>query len=464
MADPHPGIRWDQHRLGGVAYAVPHGWTVRESAPDRFTVHVAPEQAGEHTDGHRPVLVATAEPCSVTAAQYSTQTLSDMMAHLPLLHVLDVDRWAPPGVGPSQGRRVEFLHAAGGAALHAVQYVVVDGGTALSVTFTCSERHVPDWDDALWAVGDRVRILGPTTHTAPEGHRPAGLPRLAEYATVRFGAPLEALRVIAAEQPFRPAGPVLSDDAAALLLDLATGRGPGAGRPAARGGRIAPGLDTAPLDELARAGVADAGGRLTARGRGVVGPLRDPAGRATLTAHHCGEESRLTLFHGRDGQTLLLGQPPLATARGGRDAEREAEQEAGPRGGGSTHLDVLPVWLTPSVAAAWLGIGPAWTTDAEAVPVAFADFDRRIRQDTDPPHGLPTSLAVAWSEPWVVWQAEGDGGSTTYLSAGESGHHLVESDGAGRVLLTPVPARNVYRHLAALLTPGRAGYALRESS
>ncbi|HEY4614839.1 MAG TPA: hypothetical protein VIG75_05210 [Citricoccus sp.] len=456
MADPHTGAPWGQHRLGGLAYAVPDGWTVQESTPGRLTVHVAPEQAGEDSDGHRPVLVATVEPCSVTAAQYSTQTMSDMMAHLPLLHVLDVARWAPPGVDPVQGRRIEFLHAAGGASLHAVQYVFVDGGTAASVTVTCSERHVPDWDEVLWAMGDSVRVLGPTTHTTPEGPRPAGMPRLAEYASVRYGAPLEALRVVAAEQPFRAAGPVLSDDAAALLLDLATGRGAGTGRPAARAGRIAPHLDAAPLEELVRAGVADTDGRLTAQGHTVVGPLRNPVGRATLSAHHGGEESRLALFHGRDGQALLLGQPPLATARGGR--------ETGPRGGGGTHLELLPVWLTPSVAAAWVGLGPAWTTDAEAVPVAFAEFDRRIRKVTDPPRGLPTSLAVAWSEPWVVWQAAGDGGSATYLGAGESGHHLVESDGAGQVLLTPVPARNVYRHLAALLAPAGAGYALRQGA
>jgi hypothetical protein len=452
---------WQEARVGGVAYAVPGDWTAADSVPGRLAVHVAPEGTGRDTDGHRPVGVATVEPCSVSIAQYSTQTLSDMIAHLPLLHVLDVTRWAPAGLDAEHGRRVEFLHSTGGAPLHAVQYFAVHDGTAFSLTLTCSERQLPEWDGLLWDVGDRVQVVGATVHATEEGHRPPGMPRLAEYATVRFGAPVEALHVIAPEQPFRSAGPVLPDDAAALLLELATTEPRAARRPSGRGGRIAPDLASAPLDHLVEAGLADVEGHLTAQGRTVTTPLRDPAGRATLTAHHGGGASRLALFHGRDGQTLLLGQQPVTAWRGdipdGPAPDRAGGASQAP---GRTRLDFLPVWLTGSVAAAWLALGPAWVTDTGPVPVAFEDFDRRVRESTAPPPGLPTPLAMAWSEPWVVWQAEGDGGSVTYLNAGESGHHLVESDGTGQVLLTPVPARNVYRHLTALLSPAGAGYGI----
>ncbi|QCU78943.1 hypothetical protein E7744_13000 [Citricoccus sp. SGAir0253] len=462
MAEPGRDLGWQDLRLGGIAYAVPGGWTATDTTTGQLAVHVAPEDAGQDTDGHRPSCVATVEPCTVSAAEYSTQTLSDLIAHLPLLHVLDVAPWAPPGIDPAHGRRVESLHSAGGVPVHAVQYYVVQDGTAFSLTLTCSERQLPLWDEAFWACGDRVHLTGPTHHAHPEGTRPPGMPRLAEYATVRWGSPMEALAGIASEQPFRSAGPVLQDAAAALLLDLATASGRAPRRPAGRRGRIAPDLASASLDELVEAGLADVEGVLTAQGRTVTAPLRQPAGRATLTAHHRGRESRLALFHGAEGQTLLLGQGSVGEdlLRGPGPRVPGVHVAGDAPGTGATRLDFLPVWLTASVAAAWLGLGPAWVTDTGTATVAFEDFDSRIRDVTPPPAGLPTALALAWTEPWVVWQAEGDGGSVTYLDAGESGHHLVESDGAGNVLLTPVPARNVYRHLAAVLGPAGAGYGV----
>lgn len=434
---------WLPVTLGGMEFAVPPGWANSASSTPDVAVYLAPEDAGRDLDGHRPTLVATIEACSVTAAEYSTQAMSEFMTRLSLLHIVDVDLWAPAGGEATAGRRIEFTHTTPGSQVHAVQYQSVHAGTAYTLTFTCSERALPRWDEPSWQVGDRVRLIGPTSHPGSEPPRPGALPRLAQYASVRAGVPLESLHAIAPQQPFRSAGPVLADADAALLLQLAITDGH---RPPGRS------ADPGVLQALTVAGLTGPDGTLTPEGNTVTTPLRHPAGRASLTAHHGGDESRLALFHGREGQSLLLAQRPVSDLRG--------DQVTMPAG--HTRLDFLPVWLTASTANSWLGLGPAWLPAGDPVSVPFQDFDRRVREVTPVPAGLPTSWALAWDAPWVVWEAEGDGGSATYLHAGEHGHHLVESDGDGGVLLTPVPARNVYRHLSALLGPAGAGYGIAE--
>lgn len=437
---------WSSDRLGGYEFPVPSGWEHAAQSTADVSVFTAPEGTGQDSDGHRPSLVATLETCTVTTAQYSTQAMSELMVQLPLLRILDVDLWAPPGLDPTAGRRLEFLHTAPGSLVHVTQYLVVHEGTAFTLTLTCSEQQLTRWDQMSWDLGDRVRVNAATRHDAPEGPRAPVLPRLAEAASVRHGAPLEALSVLAPEQPFRSAGPVLTDEAAGLLLHLAaTGEGPASG----------PDLESSPWAELVSAGLTEPGVGLSAQGTTVTGPLLEPAGRATLTAHRDGRETRMTLFHGAEGQTLLLAQAPV----GSIGSDGQGVPHPTPSG---TRVDFLPLWRLAETCGSWLGITPAWRTAVERAPVRLEDFDRRVTQQTSSPAGLDAALHAAWAEPWVVWQAEGDGGRATYLHAGEAGHYLVESDGLDHVLLTSVPARNVHRHLTALLAPAGAGFGFRE--
>ncbi|NUL44402.1 hypothetical protein F7P69_04235 [Cellulosimicrobium funkei] len=75
---------------------------------------------------------------------------------------------------------------------------------------------------------------------------------------------------------------MLSDEAAGLLLHLAaTGEAPTSGSE----------QESGPWAELITAGLTDPGTGLSAQGATVTGPLREPAGRAILTAHRGGMET-----------------------------------------------------------------------------------------------------------------------------------------------------------------------------
>ncbi|NUL44401.1 hypothetical protein F7P69_04230 [Cellulosimicrobium funkei] len=158
---------WSSSWLGEYEFSVPYGWERASQSTADISVFTAPEGTGQGPDGHRPSLVATLETCTVTTAQYSTQAMSELMVQLPLLRFLDVDLWAPPGVNPATGRRLEFLHTAPGALMHVTQYLVVHEGTAFTLTFTCSERQLNRWDQMAWDLDDRVQVNGVTRHDAP---------------------------------------------------------------------------------------------------------------------------------------------------------------------------------------------------------------------------------------------------------------------------------------------------------
>lgn len=257
-------------------------------------------------------------------------------------------------------------------------------------------------------------------------------PALDPDATSLLGMEAERLSGLTPLQPYSSRGPWL-DAAAVTLLDAAADGG--------RVGRFQLSGKADAVSVLGAAGLMRPDGRLTPEGLTVTAPLS--ANRAALKLE--------STFGGRTaGMQILMDEKDAMILAGPSHAELTGPDP-------DQHRDLLQLDLVGlndlyPLAAAWLGIGPAWTVPAAPLAVPVAVLNRRLAEPGEPAPSADPSWHRMWNQPWVLWHVSdsyepGQDTGWGYIGAGSAGHFRVVVDG-DTATLAPTRSGQVYRELA----------------
>jgi len=140
---------------------------------------------------------------------------------------------------------------------------------------------------------------------------------------------------------------------------------------------------------------------------------------------------------------VTLGTPGPATC------------EVDPATGRGFALELFELEWAPVAVASWTGAGPGrpWTEEPPGLPLPLVEA-RAGDPATPPPPGVPDELAMAWAEPWVLWEirtAPGEERMLVLRMGDREPLALSTPDGGDGVVMAPVAPYTLWRTLVALV-------------
>ncbi|MCC9176277.1 hypothetical protein [Arthrobacter sp. zg-Y750] len=407
--------------------ALPPGW-VQEEGPDDTWVLAHPPVP----EGHfRPNLVIRIGRNDGHPLEWvATTGLAATMAQFAALHVLSVDEWPKvfdPSLGRAvPGRRQRFVYQGEGQTVCVDRWIWVLGAGLVEATGSYALEDHTGQKTLIEYLVDQLTITGHGSNRIPDWAEldRAELdrdrdPRPDVFASQQRETYLEDLSRVAAEQPYRPEGRLLTEAAADLLLSLC-GRKK-LGRFDLAGNRSA-------AAELVEAGLLTAEGHVTEKGAACLYPLTDPVARLSLTARRGNEETAADVWIG-EGLALLVAGPSFFGP--------SSEPAYGP---GEREVRILPPALLPLVLASWAGVAPAWAMRHDPLVVSEGVFHARVASSSVPAPNAGEAEHRLWAAQWTSWDIthiEANAGFR-WLHAGEAGHYsVIPADGGIRLDAQP---------------------------
>lgn len=241
-------------------------------------------------------------------------------------------------------------------------------------------------------------------------------PRLDEYLRTA-GERVEDLSRIAADQPYRAAGPTLSRRGLELWAE--------AGRRPVRTRRMTA-TESEQWQNLCDGELASTDGTLTPHGRDLLDHLQRHSQQVRIEATN-GHEAFSFVAHGEGARfvTLATVAPHHASHQ---LTPREVADTAHTLTLGVTHRSMLPV-----VLASWLGLGPAWSLRTAPEELDTTLVEARIADPrTAPPVDSDANLREVWGQPWFAW--------TLTTTPAHRGMAMIHTGPRGQLSLTAAPA------------------------
>lgn len=427
MTQPDPNVPASWPLLGRGAAAVPRppDWEVVEDAPQMLVLKHPP--VDEET--FHPTIVVRSMPTSASLPALAAQAIAGVIGGMPGARLLAHDRGEVDG-RPARGQ--VYAYDAGLHTIVAERWLILAGAHAVEVTAQCTVAQLEDMEPLFRAVLDHTRL----TESAPSGGpmpEPMREPTRDGFLAARSGLDVESLDRVSAAQPYRPVGPVLSDEAFRLALDHA-------GRPAMERSRAY--VDHRTAAELVASGLMDPDGTFTDAFRLMSLPLVSARQTLRVEGVHRDVSTQLDVWLGGGGATVVSRASHAQLVHG--DTEHAVPE-------GSVRVDVLREESVPLAIAGWAGLGPAWTvvTGQDGIPVDL--FQARLERgpEVGPPDGADDALLRMWAEPWFAWRVVMPGleRELSWLGAGAAGQLRIRGVQDGQMRLVAEPSGYVWTTL-----------------
>lgn len=371
-------------------------------------------------------------------ATLSTRALIATLQSFDSAHVVSHEEAT---LGEHPARRQKFTYDQGGQAVCVDRWFCVLGDLSIEITSSFAPDQMIGMESLLHRMVSLAQVapvrLAPLHATLPE-------PALDVVASQHLGRPLEDLSRVAAVQPYRSQGPIISDASLEMLLQSAD-RG--------RAGVTDRLRRRAELAELSSAGLLSRSGEMNEAGRRLVAPLQGRPFSFTVGAQHAGMATAVQVWVGTADALLVSGPAPAAAPTAPAPAP------------GQVQVDLVSSAQLPSTLASWLGVGPAWSYVGEHLAITPQAFERRLERG--PAGSAPASdpgLVRLWDQPWLAWTVQETGAPVpehTWLSAGTAGQHLAYINAAGSMELEPFASSAVWSVLARFVLDGQARAGVR---
>lgn len=415
------GWRRENHQT--VDLPCPPEW-VRLSGETDPMVLAYPEVS---LDTFRPNIVVRSHPTSGSLPALGAQSLAGMLGGIPGSHCIAHDRGEVAG-RPARGQLFTFSTDE-----HTVlvdRWLFFAGANAVEIaahyTVEQQEDIAPLFAEILaGAIVDDAVADG----SMPE---PVREPPLDSYLQETSGIRAEAVDRVCRIQPYRPAGPVLTDAAFRLVIDHAGQKRLGKMQMMAAVGECA---------ELVSVGLMEPDGAFTRAFELLSVPLGSARRRFVVEGQYGTQTTQLDAWAGGGG-VLVATRPSHAQLVLG-----ETENAVPP---GAVRLDVIREGSLPGAIAAWAGLGPAWSVLGTVDQVPMGAFETRIEGSGAPPAGADRALERVWAQPWFVWRFRMPDldMERAWLNAGSAGHFAIGRSPAGTMMVQATPSAHVWKTMS----------------
>lgn len=428
-AQNNPGpASWPRVRLGAVDLPCPPDWEQVEQPRDSREMVVLrhPFLAAE---AFHPTIVIRSQPTSASLPALGAQGIAGVIGGLPGARLLAHDRGEVGGI-PARGQ--VYAYDAGTVTIVAERWLLLAGTQGVEITAQCTVEQVEDIEPLFHAVLDHTEITEQQSWAAamPE---PLAEPPRDEFLSVRSGLDAESLDRVSGAQPYRPVGPVLSDDTFRFAIHHA-----GRERIGQMDMLAAPRAGA----ELVAAGLMEPDGELSESFRLLALPLSRARQSLRIEGAHLQAATQFDAWLGGGGVTV---------ASRGSYAQWVQGNEATTVPDGFVCVDVIREESLPLAMAAWAGVGPAWTVMSTIDRIPIDLFERRLAQGpvVNPPDGADEPMLRMWKQPWFAWRVTMPGleRELSWLNAGAAGQYHLGRGQDGSMLMLAEPSGSVWTTL-----------------
>ncbi|MFC0249904.1 hypothetical protein ACFFIO_15460 [Citricoccus parietis] len=419
---------WPRVRLGAADLPCPPDWEQVEQ-PHRSQEMVVLRHPFLAAEAFHPTIVVRSEPTSASLPALGAQGIAGVIGGLPGARLLAHDRGEVGGL-PARGQ--VYAYDAGTVTIVAERWLLLAGTHGVEITAQCTVEQVEDIEPLFHAVLDHTVITELQSGAAamPE---PLAEPPRDGFLAARSGLDAESLDRVSGAQPYRPVGPVLSDDTFRFAIHHA-------GRE--RIGKMD--LLAAPRAgaELVAAGLMEPDGELREGFRLMVLPLSLARQSIRIEGVHLQASTQFDAWLGGGGVTVASRASHAQWVQGD-------ETTAIPDG--FVCVDVIREESLPLAMAAWAGVGPAWTVMSTIDRIPMDLFERRLEQGrgVPPPDGADEPMLRMWEQPWFAWRVIMPGleRELSWLNAGSAGQYHIGQGHDGSMRLLAEPSGSVWTTL-----------------
>lgn len=419
-------MTWPRETHGPVTLPRPADWTRLDHARDgQATMVLAhPEVPAGH---YRPTIVVRAQPTSGSLPALGAQGIAGMLGGVPGSHCMAHDRGTVAGT-PARGQL--FVFDGGSHTVVVDRWLFFAGADAVEVSAMCTVEQQEQVSPVLSAVLAGVGL----TERSPGGAMPEPLrdPPRDPFLQRRSGLDVESLGKVHRAQPYRPVGPVLSDDAFRLALDHIGQR---------RIGRTLLAGQPNEGAELVAARLMEPDGTLTRAFEMIAAPRAEERRHIRIEGVYGTQHTQLDAWAG-NGSVLVASRASHAQLVHGH------QEHAVPPG--SVRLEVVREGSLPLVIAAWAGLAPAWTVMGSVDRLPMDVFMQRLEGGGHPPANADDVLLRLWEQPWFAWRFTMPdlGMQRSWLNAGEAGHFATGRTPEGEMMIQPTPSGHVWKTMS----------------
>ncbi|MBM6620311.1 hypothetical protein JTF08_01680 [Micrococcaceae bacterium RIT802] len=414
---------WPHERLKGVSLPVPRDWVRLNSAADTMVLSYPEVTVGTF----KPNIVVRSLPTSGSLPALGAQALAGILGGIPGSHCISHDRGEIAG-RPARGQL--FTFSADDYNVLVDRWVFFAGADAVEIaahyTVEQQEDIAPLFAAVLGGAGvEDVLEHGPM----PE---PMREPPIDGYLKETSGIRAEDLGRIPLLQPYRPVGPMLTDDAFRLVLEHAGQQQMMKARMLSAAGECA---------ELVAAGLMEPDGTFTPAFAIISVPLREVRRRFVVEGRYGTQTTQLDAWAGGGG-VLVATRASHAQLVWGN------EEHAVPPG--SVRLEIVREGSLTGVVAAWAGLGPAWSVLGRVDQVAPGAFEARLEGAGGPPEDADRPLRRMWEQPWFAWRFSMPGldMERSWLNAGTAGHFAIGHTSAETMMVQATPSAHVWKTMS----------------
>lgn len=412
-----------REQLDTVSLPLPRDWVRLESTADSMVL-AYPEVA---VGSFRPNIVVRSRPTSGSLTALGAQGLAGMLGGISGSHCISHDRGEIAG---RPARNQLFTFSADQHTVLVDRWMLFAGANAIEISAQYTVEQQEDIAPLFAAV------LGGTTvgDVRPVGAMPPPLrePPVDDYLLEVSGIRAESLDRVSRIQPYRPAGPVVSDSAFRMVLEHAGQRRLGKMQMLAAVGECA---------ELVAAGLMEPDGAFTEAFGLLSVPVQSARRRFVVEGQYGTQPTQLDAWAGGGGvlvatrashAQLVLGQESMAVPPG------------------SVRVDVVREGGLPGAIAAWAGLGPAWSVLGRVDRVPVGDFEARLEGAGGPPQKADRPLLRMWEQPWFAWRFRMPDldMERSWLNAGAAGHFAIGRTSGEAMMVQATPSAHVWKTMS----------------
>lgn len=410
-------------RLKGVSLPLPRDWVRLDSAADTMVLSYPEVSVGTF----KPNIVVRSLPTSGSLPGLGAQSLAGILGGIPGSHCLSHDRGEIAG-RPARGQL--FTFSADDYNVLVDRWVFFAGADAVEIAAHYTVEQQEDIAPLFTAVLSGAAI---------EDVRPAGAmpdpmrePPVDAYLLETSGIRAESLDRVSLLQPYRPAGPVVSDAAFQLVLDHAGQKRLGKMQMLAVSGECA---------ELVAAGLMEPDGTFTRAFELLSVPVCSTRRRFVVEGQYGIQTTQLDAWAGGGG---------VLVATRASHAQLVLGEEGASVTPGSVRLDVIREGALPGAVAAWAGLGPAWSVLGRVDQVPMGAFEGRLEGAGSPPASADRPLLRMWEQPWFAWRFRMPdlAMERAWLNAGSAGHYAIGRTPTGTMMLQATPSAHVWKTMS----------------
>ncbi|MFB0833884.1 hypothetical protein ACX8Z9_03195 [Arthrobacter halodurans] len=416
---------WPRERHGTVEIARHPRWT--RLAGDEDTMVLAYPAVSPGT--FRPNVVVRRKTTSGSLAALAAQGIAGVLGGIDGAHCLSNDRGEVAG-RPARGQL--FVYHAAEHSVLVDRWLFFAGTDAVEVSAQYTVEQQEDMAGLLPTMLAQCSVEDAEPAGGSAMPEPLAEPRLDAFVSRAPERNAESVAKVSVLQPYRAAGPVLSDAALQLVMDQA-------GRP--RLGRLQllaqPGLAA----ELVAAGLMEPDGAFTEAFGLLTLPFRQRRLHIRVEGAYGTRATQLDLWVGGGG-AMVAARPSHAQLVVGR------EEGAVPPG--AARVEAVREASIPGTIAAWAGLGPAWTALGNIDRVPLPLFRERLAAGAELPDGADAATARMWEQPWFAWRftLPEHGMQRAWLNAGDAGHYATGTTDDGAMMMQPTPSAHVWRTMS----------------